>query len=151
MSDASIWSAFVGCVIGSFIPLIHTELLVLGIAAFAPGAEGWLLVFVATLGTMIGKTVLYYGGVGLLKLPMRKRERIDRYLAEARERQGIAGSVLFAAATLGFPPFYIVTVVAGAIRLNMARFWILGFIGRFIRFTAVVFAPHLIRGLIPQA
>jgi membrane protein YqaA with SNARE-associated domain len=152
MTDISIWlSAFVGCAVGSVVPVIHTELLVFGIAALAPGAQGWLLVLVATCGTMVGKTVLYYTGLGILKLPIRKRERIDAYLAKARESKGIAGSVMIAAATFGLPPYYIVTVAAGAIRYNLVRFLIIGFIGRFIRFTAVVFAPHLIKGLIEKA
>jgi len=148
MAEYSIWvSAFVGCVVGSVVPVIHTELLIFGISALAPGAQGVLLVLIATCGTMVGKTILYFAGQGLLKLPLRKRDRIDRYLEEARQREGIASGVLFAAAATGFPPFYVVTVVAGAIRLSLVRFIIIGFIGRLIRFSIVVYAPHLIRDL----
>lgn len=149
--SASIWlTAFLGCVVGSFVPIINTELLILGIAALAPGAAGWLLVLVATVGTMTGKTVLYYGGIGILKLPIRRSARIERLLAEAHERQNIASGVLLASALIGLPPLYIVTVVAGMIRLNMARFWLFGFVGRFLRFAAVVFAPQVIRGLVTR-
>lgn len=148
MAEISIWvSAFVGCVVGSVVPIIHTELLIFGISALAPGAQGLLLVLVATAGTMVGKTILYYAGQGLVRLPLRRRERIDRYLEEARERQGIASGVLFAAAAVGFPPFYVVTVAAGAIRISLLRFIVIGFLGRLIRFSIVVYAPHLIRGL----
>ena len=59
MAEYSIWvSAFVGCVVGSVVPVIHTELLIFGISALAPGAQGVLLVLVATFGTMVGKTIL---------------------------------------------------------------------------------------------
>jgi membrane protein YqaA with SNARE-associated domain len=143
-------SAFFGCIVGSVIPIIHTELLVLGIAALAPGEHGIVLVLVATIGTMIGKTILYLAGRGALKLPIRGRDRIDRYLAKARERQGMADGVLFASAAAGLPPFYIVTVASGAVGFSLPRFWIVGFAGRLLRFTAVVYAPHLIRGLVGQ-
>jgi membrane protein YqaA with SNARE-associated domain len=149
MAELSIWAtAFVGCIVGSVVPVIHTELLVFGISALAPGAQGIALVLVATCGTLIGKTILYYSGQGLVRLPVRGRERIDRFLEEARQREGIASGVLFAAAAAGVPPFYIVTVAAGAIRLNLLRFILIGFTGRLIRFSIVVYAPHLIRGLV---
>jgi len=148
MAEFSIWlSAFLGCVVGSVLPIIHTELLIFGISALAPGVQSALLVLVATCGTMIGKTILYFGGQGLVRLPIRRREKIDRYLEQARAREGIASGVLFAAAAAGIPPFYIVTVAAGAIRINLLRFILIGFVGRLIRFSIVVYAPHLIRGL----
>jgi len=150
LAGMPVWfSAFAGCAIGSVIPLIHTELLVLGIATVAPAKSGLPLVLLATSGTMVGKTLLYFGGRGLLRMKFRQREKIDRMVAEAEKRRGLAGTVLFASATSGFPPFYVVTVVSGILKLSLVTFLTLGFIGRFLRFTAVVYAPQLVRGLTP--
>jgi membrane protein YqaA with SNARE-associated domain len=41
-----------------------------------------------------------------------------------------------------------VTVASGAVRFPLPRFLMWGFAGRLLRFTAVVYAPHLIRGLL---
>jgi len=145
-----VWfSAFVGCAVGSVIPIIHTELLVLGIVTLAPGKHGLPLVLIATTGTMVGKTILYFGGRGLLRLKFRQREKIDRMVAHAEKRRGLTGSVLFASAASGFPPFYIVTVASGILKLSLVTFLTLGFVGRFLRFAAVVYAPQLVRGLTP--
>jgi len=149
LNGLPVWfAAFTGCMVGSVIPLIHTELLIFGMAALVPGAAALPLVLLATAGTMVGKTVLYYGGRGLVHLPIRRRARIDKFIAEAEGRRGLADTVLFASAASGFPPFYVVTVASGAIRLPLFRFILWGTAGRLIRFTAVVYAPHLIRGLI---
>jgi membrane protein YqaA with SNARE-associated domain len=143
------FAAFTGCAVGSVIPLIHTELLILGMATVLPDTAAIPLILLATMGTMVGKTALYYGGRGLIHLPIRKRDRIDRFIEQAEGRRGLADTVLFASAASGFPPFYVVTVASGAIRLPLVRFIMWGTVGRLIRFTAVVYAPHLIRGLIP--
>lgn len=145
-----VWfSAFVGCAIGSVIPIVHTELLILGITAVTPGPDGIPLVFLAATGTMVGKTILYYAGRGLLKFKFRNRHKIDEFIAKAKRRQGVAGSVLFASAASGFPPFYVVTVASGILKLSVITFVTLGFVGRFLRFLAVVYAPQIVKGLTP--
>jgi membrane protein YqaA with SNARE-associated domain len=150
LNGMPVWfAAFTGCAVGSVIPLIHTELLIFGMAALLPGTAALPLVLLATTGTMVGKTVLYFGGRGLVHLPIRKRERIDRFIAGTEGRRGLGDTLLFASAASGFPPFYVVTVASGVVRHPLARFLIWGFMGRLIRFTAVVYAPQLIRGLLP--
>jgi membrane protein YqaA with SNARE-associated domain len=149
LGDLPVWaSAFIGCIVGSVIPVIHTELLVFGIAALLPAHADMPLVLVATVGTMVGKTALYYSGRGLLHLPFRRRDRIDKFIADVEAKQGLADTMLFASAASGFPPFYMVTVASGAVRFPLPRFLMWGFAGRLLRFTAVVYAPHLIRGLL---
>jgi membrane protein YqaA with SNARE-associated domain len=150
LTGMPVWvSAFVGCAIGSVIPIIHTELLVFGIVTLSPGKHGIPLVLIATAGTMVGKTVLFYAGRGLLKLKLRNREKIDQFVASAQKRQGVAGTVLFASAASGFPPFYVVTVASGILKLSLVTFLTFGFIGRFLRFMAVVYAPQIVKGLTP--
>lgn len=145
-----VWfTAVAGCAIGSIIPLIHTELLIIGIVTMAPGEHGLPLVLLATFGTMVGKTALYYAGRGMVGLKIRNRDKIDRFLENAEKRQGLAGTVLFASAASGFPPFYVVTVASGILKLSVVTFIVIGFIGRFIRFMLVVYAPQIVKGLVP--
>jgi len=44
---------------------------------------------------------------------------------------------------LGFPPFYIVSVVAGALRMSFAAFLTVGGLGRLAHFGLLAAAPHL--------
>ena len=54
---------------------------------------------------------------------------------------------MFASAAAGFPPFFMVTVAAGAARMNLAAFVVLGFLGRLVRFAVIVALPHLAKDL----
>jgi membrane protein YqaA with SNARE-associated domain len=141
-------ATFFGCAFGSVVPLLNTEILVFGIAAATPSHLGWPLVLLAASGTMIGKLLLYFAGRGAVKLRIRGRQRVDRFLEEIERRQGLTDSLLFVSAASGLPPFYVVTVASGAAGLALSRFLAVGFAGRFLRFAAVVFAPHLIKDLI---
>lgn len=140
---AALAGAFFGCAFGSIVPLLNTELLVLAIAAGIPVHLSLPLVLLATAGTMTGKAAMYLAGRGVMNFRIRRREKIDRFLADLEERQGLTDSVLFASATLGLPPFYFVAVGSGMANLAMGRFLALGFAGRFLRFSALVFAPQI--------
>jgi membrane protein YqaA with SNARE-associated domain len=128
--------------------LINTEVLVIGISAATPSHLNWPLILTATAGTMVGKMVLYLAGRGMLKLRIRGRAKVDAFLSDIQRRQGLTGTLLFVSASVGIPPFYIVTVAAGAARLAVSRFLVLGFAGRFLRYSVLVFGPHLIKSWI---
>ena len=74
--------------------------------------------------------------------------RRDARLCEVKERLGRArtctGAVVFASAVTGCPPFYLVSVAAGALPFPLARFLVVGALGRLLRFAAVVAVPRLI-------
>jgi membrane protein YqaA with SNARE-associated domain len=133
------------------VPLINTELLVLAVAASIPRHLAFPLVLLATAGTMVGKFAMYLAGRGVMNIRIRRRERVDRFLADLEQRRGLTGSLLFASASLGVPPFYVVAVGSGMARLALGRFLAVGFAGRFLRFAAVVFAPQLIARLLRGA
>ena len=54
------------------------------------------------------------------------------------------GSV--ASATAGIPPYYVMTLAAGAIRMDLTFFLVVGFIGRLLRFAFIVVLPQIARG-----
>jgi membrane protein YqaA with SNARE-associated domain len=64
------------------------------------------------------------------------------------EAKPTAGKVLYSvSAVVGLPPFYVTTLAAGAVGMNFTFFLVVGFIGRLIRFAAVVALPGLAKGL----
>lgn len=140
------FSTFAGCLIGSFIPLVNTELVVLGAAAVAPPGLTIPLILIASITQMMGKSVLYYAAAGLVTLPAgRWSDRLDRAIASAQRYTTGSTTLLFASATTGMPPFYLTSVASGALRLDFRRFFIVGLIGRTLRFSVIVMAPQVIR------
>jgi membrane protein YqaA with SNARE-associated domain len=147
MSDVVLLlSTFAGCLLGSFVPLVNTELVVLGAAAVAPAHLMVPLILVASLSQMIGKSCLYYAGAGLLRLPPGHwSAKLEKATAGAERFAAGSTTLLFASAATGFPPFYLTSVASGVVHLDFRRFLIVGLIGRTLRFTAVVLAPQIIR------
>jgi membrane protein YqaA with SNARE-associated domain len=140
-------STFGVCLASGFVPLVNAELYLLAASAASPSYAALPLLVMGTLGQMTAKVVMYLGGQGVLRLPSRKfAKRMDE-AAELMERwRGRTGTMVFASALIGLPPFFIVSVVCGAARFGLWRFVILGTIGRFLRFTPFVFFPDLVKG-----
>ena len=49
-----------------------------------------------------------------------------------------ATTIVLTSSVVGIPPFYVTTMVAGALRMSFARWLIAGSIGRLVRFGAIV-------------
>lgn len=133
--------------VSALVPVVNIEIYLVGAAALAPPAMAVPLALSATVGAMLGKLVLYYAAQGVVKLP---GERVQRGLAkaqaqlEARPRMGKL--VYLASATAGIPPYYVMTLAAGAVRMDLTFFLVVGFIGRFLRFAFIVVLPQIARG-----
>lgn len=127
-------------VLSGLIPIVNGELFLLGairlLADDLPGA-----IFVAVLmsiGQMIAKIILYQAalkatdlGTGRFAEKLRKaRQKVDKWRNKPL-------SILFLSATLGLPPFYIVTLVAGILEVRFVAFLWIGLTGRLIRFIAL--------------
>ena len=55
-------------------------------------------------------------------------------------------ATILASGIVGTPPFYVVTVLSGALHVPLAEFVVLGTIGRTVRFVALVTLPKLFTG-----
>lgn len=143
---ATWWSTFGVCIVSALIPLVNAELVLLGAVAYAPQEMTFPLAGAAALGQMVGKMVMYFVGRGALRLPG-ERVRAVMAKAEARlqARQGMENAVYFASALLGVPPYYLVAVTSGMVHYPLPRFVVLGLVGRFARFAALVSIPGLLR------
>jgi membrane protein YqaA with SNARE-associated domain len=126
------------CLIGGFVPIVNAEVYFASVGAMSDRAVIFPLVVVGTLGQMTAKTAIFLAGRGLLRLPVAKdSERMRVVLAKARAWRGPIELFVFVSAVVGIPPFYIVSLLGGALKLSVARFIVVGFTGRLIRFLVI--------------
>jgi membrane protein YqaA with SNARE-associated domain len=134
---------FVGLVSG-LVPFVNAEAYLVSVSAFFPGATLGVVVAAATLGQMTAKCLLFLSGRGLLRLSIRHRpanglERVNAFLRGSAAR---AAALVFVSALCGIPPFYVVTLAAGALGFPLGRFCVVGTLGRLLRFAAVFLLPR---------
>jgi membrane protein YqaA with SNARE-associated domain len=130
----------------ALVPLVNIEAY-LGVRASVSAVDSlWLLGFTAALGQMAGKVVWYYLGASSLEWAWVRRRietpkaqaRLERWRSRTQERPVLAGALVLVSAFAGLPPFAIVAVVAGQLRMSLTAFCTLGLLGRWLRFTAVL-------------
>ena len=130
----------------ALMPLINLEAYLGVRAAVASMSNIWLLGLVAAVGQMVGKTVWYYLGANSLSWGWIRRKveqpknaaRLETWRARTHDRPVVTGVVLFVSALVGVPPFAIVSVLAGQLRMSLILFLTLGLTGRWLRLVAVL-------------
>jgi membrane protein YqaA with SNARE-associated domain len=143
-------------VLSALVPLVNIEAYLGVRGSVGATSDLWLVGFAAGLGQMIGKLAWYYLGARALdwgwvrrKLETAKAEaRLEKWRARTDERPWVAGGLVAVSAFTGFPPFAIVAVVAGQLRMRVWIFFTLGVVGRTLRFAAVLGGAEWLSGLI---
>jgi membrane protein YqaA with SNARE-associated domain len=139
----------------ALVPLVNIEAY-LGVRGSVGGVGSiWVLGFAAAFGQMVGKVVWYYLGASSLNWGwVRKRietpkamVRLERWRTRTQERPVVTGALVFVSAFSGFPPFAILAVLAGQLRMHLALFFVLGLAGRWLRFAAVLGGAEWLAGL----
>lgn len=138
------------------IPVINLEVYLGALALFGSErgpADIVVLSLVAAVGQMVGKMLFYLAGRGVLTLPKRLKpdtekqpserrtrnaERIARWQERAQTRPWVSAGFVGISASVGIPPFAIVSVVAGTMRVPATVFVLAGLIGRWGRFAVVL-------------
>jgi len=139
-------STYIIAVISGFVPVVNIEVYLVWVAALTPRSQGLPITLLATLGQMTAKTLMYLGGAGIVKITLRKPEEKMAAVQKKFERWKNRTSLfLFLSAFLGVPPFYLVSIASGALKIKLPRFLAAGVSGRFLRFALTVFFPHLIK------
>ena len=132
--------------VSALIPLVNIEAY-LGVRGSVAEVGGvWTLAFAAALGQMVGKVIWYYLGANALSWGWVRRKvetpqaqaRLEKWRTRTRERPVVAGVLVLASASSGLPPFAIVAVLAGQLRMSLLLFFGLGLLGRWLRFAAVL-------------
>ena len=137
-------SAILTSFVSAIIPLVNMEVYVVFLGSVATPRILPVALILATLSHMAGKAVIYYASREFERLPdgrFKERMRAVRNQAERHSRLGAA--LVFTSSLVGLPPFYLITVVCGAIRFHFLYFFLAGFAGRLIRFAALIMLPQL--------
>lgn len=136
--------------VSAVVPWVNAELLMLS-AVPVVGSPAHLAVLVATVtaGQMTGKASVYWIARSTTRPPgPRLEQALDRWRVRLERRPGSALAVTFVSSTTGCPPFYLVSVMAGALKMAFGRFLAIGLLGRLIHFGIVAFLPQMAwRGL----
>ncbi len=143
---------FVLAFVSAFVPVVSIELAL--VVAAATGASARLLVtqvVFAAAGQMVGKSCFFLGGRTVQtrwtrgERPRRSRssQRLGRLVARAARQRAAAAVTVFVSAVTGLPPFALVSALAGAWRLRLSSFLVLGLAGRSTRFAAVLLVPQV--------
>jgi membrane protein YqaA with SNARE-associated domain len=130
----------------ALVPLVNIEVILAARGAAVDTGGLWTLALAAAVGQMAGKVVWYYLGANALSWGwVRKKvetpkaqERLEVWRTRTRERPVVSGLLVFASAASGFPPFAIIAVLAGQLRMSLTLFFVLGLLGRWLRFAAVL-------------
>ena len=127
-------------VVSGLVPVVNGELYLIGVVllAGAPGPAIALAILVG-LGQMIAKVILYKAAHGATALGRDSKlgHKIERARAKVEKWQDKPLAITFVSALTGLPPFYIVTLLAGALGVRFRTFLVLGIVGRVVRFVAI--------------
>ncbi len=142
-------------VLSAIVPVANIETF-LGAATTQSGALWWALALAATVGQMLGKVGFFLLGRGSTEWAWVRRrlakgkgeERLARLTRAAERRPWSTWLVLAASAVVGIPPFAIVSVLAGQLRVPLSVFLVIGSAGRFVRFAAIVLGVESVSELL---
>lgn len=128
----------------AILPWVNAEMLVLSLPAVARSHAHLLgLVLVATAGHMIGKCVVYWTGRhGGTLMSKRVAHVLDAWRDRFTRQPSSPVVLVFLSSAVGIPPFYLMSVVAGALKLGFSQYLAAGTLGRLIRFAALAFIPE---------
>jgi membrane protein YqaA with SNARE-associated domain len=144
--------------VSALIPLFNAEAYLAGVAATvaadADPVKLWLLGLLAGVGQMIGKVLWYCAGRYALDWRWLKRRtsgarwqaNVAKWQRRINDRWWLAALLLFASAVLGFPPFAVMSVLAGQLKVPVPVFVVTGLVGRTVRFGALLTGTHWLTG-----
>ena len=141
-------ATFVYCVASGFIPVVNAELFLVAVAATSPHAALPAVAVLAAAGQMVAKSGMYLGGRGVVRLPKGKRKEDLEAIRARVERWRSKDLLVFVSASLGLPPFFATSILAGTLGFAFPRFLVAGFLGRLLRFGLVVAVPAIGRRVV---
>jgi len=127
--------------VGGIVPIVNAEVMVVVAILATSAAAIPVVAVVATVGQMIAKVVLYLTARWApSRLPDRARRALDQGSEAIERRPGAVRGVILFSAVVGLPPFYGVSLAAGALKTSWRSFVVLGSLGRVVRFAVVAWA-----------
>ena len=132
---------------GGILPWINSEVVVAGAALLTPESGLPALVLACSAAQMSAKAILY----GVIRwvperMPARARQFVNR-VEVFRQRRGLLVLAVFSGSAIALPPFYLVTLACGMLRVPFALFAIAGLAGTISRYGFLAwFATALTAG-----
>jgi len=131
--------------LSALVPLVNIEAILAVAAANGVGSTG-MLVTAAAVGQMIGKVLWYLGGQNFDRFPWvaekaakpKVQAALDRWHDRAVGRPWFTAGLLFVSAFAGVPPYAVMAVLAGVLRVPFVVFFASGLVGRALRFWVIV-------------
>ena len=140
MEVALLSSAFVASVVSGFIPFVNAEVVVAGAAVAAPPGYMIPVIVVCSVGQMLAKVALNAGMRWLPeRLPAKATERLDRASEKVKNLEQAGLTLVLISAVVGLPPFYLISLAAGAMKLSLTGFIVTGTVGRGVRFAIIAY------------
>jgi membrane protein YqaA with SNARE-associated domain len=147
------WTAagfFAASILSALLPWVNAELLMLSAVPLASSHASLMgLVAAVTMGQMTGKSVMYWisrNATGTYARRVRNAVEGLRTRLEGHPRAALG--LVLVSALVGVPPFYAVSIAAGASGMRFGRFLAVGGFARFVHFAAVALLPQVVmRGL----
>lgn len=137
--------SFVVGFVSGLVPFINSELYLVAVSPIVARHSLIPIALLTAVGQMVAKTIIFYAGRGVFKINMGKLEgRIEAVQKKFSEWENKVDLLIFGSATIGLPPFYVVSFVAGALDLHFLRFLVAGLLGRSIRFAVIVYFPQVV-------
>lgn len=146
LGHISLFAAYYGAFVTSaLLPWVNGEAMLLSIVTLSD-TDPTLLSLIATAGQMTGKSVMYWIGWRTGTLPAASNsgrwQAVHAWFAAGRVRRW---ATILVSAIFGLPPFYLISILAGALKMGYVGFLVLGIIGRFLHFEGIALFPQLLK------
>ena len=137
-------SFLIGFVSG-LVPFVNSEGFLVVVSPMVGRHALLPIALLTAAGQMVAKSILFYAGRGVFTINMgRLEKRIEAVQRKFKAWEGKVDLLVLLSASVGIPPFYVLSFVAGAVKLNFFRFVSVGLVGRSIRFAVIIYFPQLI-------
>lgn len=142
--------------VSAIIPIFNMEAYISVVYASHPASYSTALplAIVGSVGQNLGKLIWYYAALGAFDVPWLRRRMgspkrqasFARWREYVHGRPVMSGLLTFVSAAVGFPPFFAMAMVAGALRMNALVFFVAGLVGRTLFFWAWLVGLDLVLG-----
>jgi membrane protein YqaA with SNARE-associated domain len=130
----------------ALVPVVNIEAYLAVRSAVTEVDAVWALALVAAAGQMVGKLIWYQIGASSLGWGWVRRKiekpkvaaSLELWRTRTHQRPVLTGSLVLVSAVVGLPPFAILSVVAGQLRMSLTLFICLGLVGRWLRFVGLM-------------
>ena len=145
---AAAW-CFALTLVSAVFPWVNAEIIVLSLPTVARGT--WALaglVAVATMGQMAGKCIVFWTARRGAQAPSPKiRAQLAKWQVRFDSHRWAPTLLVLWSSLTGLPPFYVTTMLAGALRMNFPLFLAAGTVGRLVRFGSLVAGAAWLTGV----